>query len=375
MGDADIAIIGGGLAGLTAAIHLSANNLDVVLLEKEKFPHHKVCGEYLSQEILPYFSALKVDISSLAPKRIKRLEFSTSTGRTIASALKMGGLGISRYALDNFLYEKALEKGATILQEIVTNVEFKENSFLVNCAGGNKIKARFVLGAFGKRSLMDKKLDRDFIRKKSGWLAVKAHYRQDQFDEELVSLNNFKGGYCGLSKVENGNVNVCYLATYESFGKYKNPEDLKENVLFKNPVLKSFFEKAQPLFDKDLTIAQVSFDKKSVVEDHILMLGDAAGLIHPLCGNGMAMAIHSAKIASEAIIANYKKEIRDRQAVEFSYKNEWEKNFKTRMRTGRILQKILLNPGLAEISQNMIKKMPFLIPEIIKRTHGKPLAA
>ncbi|MDT0677384.1 NAD(P)/FAD-dependent oxidoreductase [Autumnicola musiva] len=375
MRNADVAIIGGGLAGLTAAIHLAYSGLSVILIEKKEFPFHKVCGEYLSREILPYLNALDLDIFSLKPKQIQRLKFSTSNGNTVSSKLKMGGFGVSRYTLDNYLYEKAVERGTKVIQDTVTGVEYYNDNFIVECSEGVEVKARFVLGAYGKRSLMDKKLTRSFIQKKSGWLAVKAHYRCSEFDDSLVSLNNFKGGYCGLSRVENGNVNVCYLATYDSFKKYKNPDGYKENVLYTNPVLKSFFENAQPVFEKELTIAQVSFEKKSQVENHILMLGDAAGLIHPLCGNGMAMAIHSAKIASEVILDYYKMEKRSRKYIEASYKMKWDKLFKNRIITGNLLQKILLNPMLAEASQNMIRKMPFLLPEIIKRTHGKPVAA
>jgi hypothetical protein len=195
----------------------------------------------------------------------------------------------------------------------------------------------------------------------------------DLYPNNTVSLHNFKGGYCGLSKTESGSVNVCYLATYKSFKDHKNSEAYKNEVLCTNPHLKAFFKQASPIFEKELTIAQVSFDKKSLVEDHILMLGDAAGLIHPLCGNGMAMAIHSAKLASESILKFYKPSGLNRNELEESYTKQWNFHFKSRLKTGRGLQKILLNPGLAEISQTLIKAFPMVLPKIINKTHGRPI--
>ncbi|MCP5570310.1 hypothetical protein NL300_28085, partial [Klebsiella pneumoniae] len=86
---------------------------------------------------------------------------------------------------------------------------FDKSSFVVETASGNILQADLVIGAFGKRSNLDVSLSRKFIKKKSPWLAVKAHYTCDVPENE-VSLHNFKGGYCGISKVENNAVNVCY---------------------------------------------------------------------------------------------------------------------------------------------------------------------
>ncbi|MDT0690169.1 NAD(P)/FAD-dependent oxidoreductase [Salegentibacter sp. F188] len=369
-----IAIVGGGLAGLSAAIHLVSKGLKVVLFEKDDFPRHKVCGEYLSKEIIPYFKSLGISLTSLSPVEINSLNYSTPSGKSVSSELEMGGLGLSRYALDNYLYETAIKRGTEVIPEIVTDVEYSENIFTIITSEGKEFTADFVLGAFGKRSILDKNLSRDFIQKKSEWLAVKAHYRHEDYPDNLVSLHNFRGGYCGLSKVENGAINVCYLATYKSFKTHKSPEDYKKEVLCRNPHLNSFFQSAEQIFKKDITIAQVSFEQKALIENHILMLGDAAGLIHPLCGNGMAMAIHSAKMASEAILAFCNRELLSKSEVEENYKMKWNKEFKTRLLTGRILQKVLLNPGVTEVSQNLISKMPFILPHIIKRTHGKFVA-
>lgn len=364
-----IAIIGGGLAGLTAAIHLASAGYQSVVFEKNTYPHHKVCGEYLSREVLPYLVSLGVDLDPIKPVSINNLLYSTPSGKLIETKLPLGGIGISRFALDHFMSVVAKKLGVSIIHETVLDVIFENNKHKI-VTENNATTSDIVLGAYGKRSLLDKKLEREFIERKNGWLAVKAHYKLESYPEEIVSLHNFRGGYCGLSKTETGAVNVCYLATYKSFKKYKNPQVYQEEVLCRNRHLDKFFREAKPLFEKDLSIAQISFDDKSRVKDHILMLGDAAALIHPLCGNGMAMAIHSGKLAAELIVDHLEHGQFNRSKLESLYSQKWEKIFSTRITTGRILQKILLNSKLAEASQSAIQFFPGVLPQIIKRTHG-----
>ena len=144
-------------------------------------------------------------------------------------------------------------------------------------------------------------------------------------------------------------------------------------MLVNNRHLQYFFENATPSFSQDLSIAQISFDNKTLVQDHIIMMGDAAGLIHPLCGNGMAMAIHSAKIASEAVIGHFKAGKFNRNKMEEDYRARWNKNFRSRLQAGRVLQRILLSPALASFSQHTVNLFPSLLPKFIKRTHGNPM--
>lgn len=368
-----VIIVGGGLAGLTAAIHLSKIGLPVILFEKNKYPKHKVCGEYISNEVLPYLDWLDINISELKPASIEKLQFSAINGKTINCILPLGGFGVSRYVLDNFLYEKAIDNGVNVFSDSVENIIFENNQFLVSTSKGATYEAEIVIGAYGKRSNMDQKLNRDFIQKKSPWLAVKGHYKGD-FPDDLVGLHNFKGGYCGVSKVENNTINVCYLADYETFKKYKNIDDYQNKVVFKNPHLKVLLEHFELLFEKTLTISQICFEEKQRVENHVLMIGDAAGLIHPLCGNGMAMAIHSAKIVSELVGQFYNDSIKSRAELEKKYMQEWNFNFRKRVKAGRILSKILNQEKLSGILMRIMVKFPFLLLIIIKKTHGKPLS-
>lgn len=368
----DVVIIGGGLAGLTSGIHLSKLGLKVVIIEKNDFPKHKVCGEYISNEVLPYFKWLGIEIRDLKPSKITKMEFSTSSGRAISSDLSLGGFGISRYELDYYLSIKAIQNGCQIIQDTATDIQFIDDEFFVTTLDNLKLKSKILIGAFGKRSNIDQKLNRNFIFKKSPWLAVKAHYSGD-FPNDLVGLHNFKGGYCGVSKIENNKINICYLVDYQTFKQYKNIEEFQSKIICKNPHLKHVFENSILLFDKPLTISQISFEKKAAVENHILMVGDTAGLIHPLCGNGMAMAIHSAKIASELVSDFLNHKISSRKELEKRYTQEWNINFKNRLATGRLLAKILRNEKVAAFIMKLMIRFTFIVPQIIKQTHGSPI--
>ena len=367
----EVVIVGGGLAGLIAAIQLSKIGIHVVIFEKNTYPKHKVCGEYISNEVLEYFKFLEVDIELLKPTNIQNLHFSTTNGKSIYSKLPLGGFGVSRYALDEFLYKKALFNGCKFINENVENIIFEKDKFSLE-TNSQIYKASMVIGAFGKRSNIDQKLNRNFITKKSNWLGVKAHYT-GVFNENLVGLHNFNGGYCGVSKVENNKINICYLANYETFKEYKNIDEYQKNIVCENPFLKNILENSTLIFDKPMTISQISFENKKPVENHILMIGDTAGLIHPLCGNGMAMAIHSAKIVSELIHKFYENKITTRLELENNYSKQWNYNFKSRLKFGRIISKILQQPKLSSALLRMLIIHPSFLSIIIKKTHGKTI--
>ncbi|MFT4805313.1 MAG: flavin-dependent dehydrogenase, partial [Psychroserpens sp.] len=191
------------------------------------------------------------------------------------------------------------------------------------------------------------------------------------FPENLVALHNFEGGYCGVSKVEDDSINLCYITNYESFKKHKDIQEFQEQVVFNNEHLKTIFKETVPLFDQPLTISQISFEDKKPVENHILMCGDTASLIHPLSGNGMSMAIRSAQIASLLIIKFFNSELSNREALEKQYLRDWNTAFKFRLKTGHIVADLFNQPRISELLMQGLKWFPDILPHIIKRTHGK----
>ena len=368
----DVTIIGGGLAGLCNAIHLSKYGKKVLLIEKNEYPKHKVCGEYISNEVLPYLDFLDINPFDFGAVKIKKFQLSTTKNKLISAKLPLGGFGISRHTLDFVLSEKAKENGVVIIQDVVLNTVFSEGIFTIETKENNMFTSKVAIGAFGKRSLLDVKMERAFIQQKAPYLGVKIHVKGD-FPDDLVALHNFKGGYCGVSKVENNAINLCYITNLSSFKKYKNIQDFQEQVVFKNKFLKEIYQNSEAIFGNPLTISQISFETKKPVENHVLMCGDSAGMIHPLCGNGMSMAIQSAQIASKLILNYLNGSLSSRRELEKQYIRQWNKKFRFRLKVGHFIATLFRKEKVAAILLQALKRIPFLLPIIIKQTHGKPM--
>lgn len=370
----DVAIVGGGLAGLSLSIQCSRAGYTTILFEKEVYPFHKVCGEYISFESWNFMNDLGLDLAALDLPVIKKLIVSSPGGQTISADLDLGGFGISRYFLDNELKNLAEINGVIICDGTkVDDVVFNKDDFKVTF-NQQTITAKVVAGSFGKRSNLDVKWKRKFALKKHGklnnYLGIKYHIKTN-FPHDTIALHNFKDGYCGISKIENERYCLCYLTKAENLKESNNSiPEMEEMILSKNPFLKKIFNESEFLFDKPVTISQISFDKKQPVENHVLMLGDAAGMIAPLCGNGMSMAMHSSKIAYGKIDCFLQKKI-SRQTMEGDYSRQWNNLFSNRLKRGRLIQRLFGQEYLTNRFISLIRHFPFIIKKMIRSTHGK----
>jgi flavin-dependent dehydrogenase len=369
----DILVIGGGLAGLAAALDLAGRGHRVAVVERKQYPFHKVCGEYVSNEVLPYLRRLDADPASLGPAAISQFLVSAPGGRTIALPLDLGGFGVSRYALDEFLYQKATARGVTFyLKSTVTDVVFDAptNQHHITLADGRVLTARVVLGAYGKRASLDRQLHRPFFAQRSPYLGVKYHLHLPGFPRDVIALHNFADGYAGISAIEDGKLCFCYLTTRHNLRQHGTIPALEQTVLAKNPFLREILGTAEFLYPQPEVINEISFAPKQPVEQHILMCGDAAGLITPLCGNGMAMALHGAALGAAAahdFLAGHT----SRAVMETAYAEAWNTQFSTRLRVGRAVQRLFGGPVLSELVVGGLRYWPAAVRALMRRTHGK----
>ncbi len=371
----DVVIVGGGLAGLAAAILLAKQQHKVLLLEKENYPRHKVCGEYISMESKPFLLSLGVPLDYMHLPVISKLQVTDARGNEVNASLPQGGFGISRFKLDALLADLAQKAGAKVLTSTkVDNVEWLNDSFAVTTRD-QVYTARMVCGAWGKRSNIDVKWQRPFIKEKnaalSNYIAVKYHINYP-WPADTVGLHNFNNGYCGISQVEDDRTCMCYLTTAANLRNSGNDlKKLEQDVLVKNRWLNHVFSDATFLYQSPVTISQISFERKSQVEDHVLLLGDAAGMITPLCGNGMSMALHAAKLAS-GLINDFLLGSSTRSHTEQAYMAAWKSRFSRRLTLGRVIQSNFGKDHITAMFLKTANALPFVKKALISGAAGKP---
>jgi menaquinone-9 beta-reductase len=376
----DVAIIGGGLAGLALSIQLARSGYSVVLVEKEKYPFHKVCGEYISLESWNFLMSLGLSLNEMDLPIIDKLMLTAPGGASFMTSLPLGGFGISRYTLDDLLAREAKKAGVQLLEEtraedVVAGsvyqikVSSKDNPAL-KCIG-----AKVCCAAHGKRSNLDVKWKRSFLqngdRKLDNYLAVKYHVRTD-WQHNVIGLHNFENGYCGISRIEDDRYCLCYMTRAEELrASGNNIRLMEERVLNKNPFLKDVLLNSTRCEQFPITISQISFAPKVQVENGVLMLGDAAGMITPLCGNGMSMALHSSKIAFK-LVADFLQGRIPRKQMEEQYTRQWREQFSARLKMGRTLQRFFGKGKATDLFVAVFRTFPFLAKPVVKLTHGQP---
>lgn len=374
----DVAIIGGGLAGLSCAISLRKKGFDVVLLEKETYPFHKVCGEYISLESWDFLQSLSVPLSDLKLPKIDTLFLTAPNGKSFTTKLPLGGFGISRYMLDHILANIAKELGVDVMEQTKVNeVQFGKDfqlQFTSHTTKQTTLSAEVCCAAFGKRSNLDIKWRRQFLknqdRRLDNFVGVKYHIRSGG-DKNVIGLHNFKDGYCGISQIEENKYCLCYMTRSENLRACNNDvQELEEKVLMKNPHLERILSKRSVYPGFPITISQINFQKKTLVEDHILMLGDAAGMITPLCGNGMSVALHTGKLGA-ALITDYLGGDINRDEMERLYHQQWKLNFDKRLATGRLLQRFFGSTSTSNAFVSLFNIFPKMAAPVVKMTHGK----
>ena len=369
----DIAITGGGVGGLTLAIQAARAGYSVILFEKNSYPFHRVCGEYISNESRQFLLQLGLPITEMKLPEISELLLTDLSGKEYSFPLDKGGFGISRFYLDFVLYRIAADLGVSFYTDTkVLDINYKGDVFTLHTSRGNFCSSTAV-GSFGKHSNLEirRKHNNLKIQKEAeNYIGVKYHIRYP-IPSNRIALHNFEQGYCGISMVEAGICCLCYLTTAANLKKSGNSiPAMEKNILYKNPALEKIFSEAEFLWEAPQAISNISFVRKTQVADHVLLIGDAAGLITPLCGNGMSMSMHAGKLAFKSLDA-FLKGLISRQVMEEQYLWQWKQHFRKRLWVGRQVQQLMGQKSTTALALKTLAAFPFLASTLIGATHGR----
>lgn len=318
----DLIVVGGGPAGSACAITAARLHAKVLLLEKDRFPRQKVCGEFVSPESLGLLHGLLKE--RLLKERLLRdgllKEEPLKDGQLTNGVLKdtlqnddrfcsapqvlssrifldnksltlpvsPAAQSIPRFDLDPALFRAAQNNGATALEGIAVSEVRRSDLFHV-VAAEKTYTARAVVNATGRWS----RLTQFDVAGKDKWLGLKAHFSESS-PPQSVDLYFFPGGYCGVTPVSERSVNACAMVR-------SDVAHTLEEVFAKEPHLWQRSRAWQPLFDT-VTTSPLYFREPETAYDGMLLAGDAAGFIDPFAGDGISLALQSGTLAAESIV-------------------------------------------------------------------------
>lgn len=348
----DAAVIGAGPAGSAAAAALASAGFRTLLVEKESFPRRKVCGAYLAGDALPCLERIGAAqaVLSAGPEPIERARLHLPGVRPVAFDLPTPGLGLSRAALDTLLAARAEEAGAEArFKTRVISLAGSPGDFRVSTGDGEEIRARAVIGAWGRWDALDRSLARAFLYKPARYVAWNAEYRggPDNLAGE-VRLYAFSGGYCGLSRVEGGRVNLAGVVA-ERLRPSGGWEALLGKARRDNEALDADLASLGPVEGAFLGAGPVFFTAKPPVERGILMVGDAAGVVDPFAGEGQAIALASGLLAGDTASRWLAGGMRHGDLTR-TYGRLWKDSFAGRFAWSAIFRRFLLSSGLGALS-------------------------
>ncbi len=349
----DVAIIGAGPAGSTLAALLAQRGIDVALYDRDAFPRDKLCGEFLSYDALPILDSLGVlaEIDKSGAPRIDRCRV-VGTSRTYEFAFPHAARGVSRFYLDDLLHRTAQQHGARAIESTVAELP----------------QAKVIVGAWGRWGRFDQQLNRKFIRDHSHRnFGFKRHYRPG--GGNTIELYSFKRGYLGVNAVEGGITNICGLVHASRLAGHKGRWDaFIETIRAEEPRLEELYARHEPAQDGYLSSEPVIFRARSAVEGGVFMIGDASGVIDPLTGNGMAMAIQSALLVAPRIVRLLEQPAR-RSEIEDEYRRAHRAMFIPRIAWSRRVASLLSRPRLLDAAL-MTSKSPRIGELLLRHTRA-----
>jgi flavin-dependent dehydrogenase len=301
----DAIVIGGGLAGGMAAAELSRQGKKVLLLEKEKGAHHKVCGEFISQEAQETLASLDINLIAEGAQQIHSVRL-IHGDKHVSCVLPFQGMSLSRQALDELVLSKAQALGAEIMRGIsAIGMSNGVSQWHVKCSDGNMYTAKTIFLATGKHDL------RGWARGdgvQNGYIGFKMHFRLTSDQQEKLAgsteLILFNGGYAGLEPVENGVANLCLVVTKRRFASCgKSWDELLQAITQKTPLLAERLSGATPCWDRPLAIFGIPYGfLHRIAKDEppgLFRIGDQMAVIPSFSGDGMAIALYTAVLAAE----------------------------------------------------------------------------
>lgn len=355
----DVAIVGGGPAGSTCAAFCARAGLRTVVLEREKFPREKVCGDCLNPSCWPILNRLELvqRVRDLPHAKLDRVEFIAIGGRKIVvdlPASDQGEIAIKRSVFDDLLLQRAGILGTKIREETTITSLLKDRDWKIETAAGENFTAHWLIGADGRNSTVAR-LRNLLPRPARERIAVQSHLPLPADFGNRVVLQFLAGGYSGQAPVTEQELNVCLVAT---------PRDID--------ALKTWASSHFGISPNHTwrTITPLTRPAISASHKNLFLIGDAARVVEPFTGEGIYYAMRSGELAATAITKIFRGE--DRQSVLHEFNCAYGETYRGRLWINRLARAAVLSPRLGSLFIRAARIHPALL-RLLTRKIVSPL--
>jgi flavin-dependent dehydrogenase len=360
----DLIVVGGGPAGCAAAITAAQSGASVLLLERGRFPRHKVCGEFVSAESLDLLEKLLLPTHHALISHSLRISRGRifSDGATLPVEIDPAAASIARFDLDSALWESCTRNGVEARQECAVQKLKGAGPFVVQC-GSEQFHAKAVINAAGRWSPLTSAATRTRLTKVR-WIGIKAHFSEIS-PPDSVDLYFFDGGYCGVQPVICGDhnsavVNACAMVRADV-------ATTMEQVLNYHPALRERSRGWQPAMDA-VTTSPLVFHKPEPLQNGMLQAGDAATFVDPFIGDGISLALRSGALAAECLASFFRNECSLERAATH-YSELYQQNLASVFRASSLLHKMLRTPGFVRKPVlSLLQRAPSITRHLVQMT-------
>lgn len=320
----DVIVVGGGPSGSCCATYLGRAGMNVLLIDKAKFPRDKICGDGISGKSVKVLEELDVlkDMEQAEHLKMFGVTFSSPKGTVVEIESKSKipgkppGFVARREVFDNIVFQNA-KKYATVVENFnVNDLVWEETEdgkkqvvgitgFDMTNRAKYTFKAKVVVGADGAASIVANKLGVDVIDENHQIVAIRAYYEgvKGMTDKiELHFVDSLMPGYFWIFPLPDGRANVgSGMITKDVKEKKINLQQETLKLIETNPLFKDRFAEAKKITEYRSWSLPVGSTHRKPYGPGVVLLGDAASLIDPFTGEGIGNALESGKIAAKYI--------------------------------------------------------------------------
>ncbi len=372
---AEVAVVGGGPAGAATATLLAREGVDVLLVDAQRFPRFKPCGEFMSPQCLPLLDSLGAfdTLRDLGARPVRGMELVSHGLRTRGRFVDIGraqapfehGWALRREVFDSALLDNARAQGVRVLEgwrvrRLLRDGAGRVRGFEARDPDGaaREIHAEWTVGADGLHSRVASELGVQRDDPALRHMAFTTRYR-GAAQHDFAQAHFFHEGYFALAPVDDGLVSVNLVLSMEAFEREGLPRDAAyEAWLRRVPAVREQLAGAERV-DPLRGIGPLARRTTQQTFDGAALVGDACGYVDPVTGEGVFFALQGAAMLAPALLGALRTQRGDRSALD-SYLDGRAREIAPRARLCRWFVRAMGHPWLAERAFGLLASRPGL---------------